>query len=287
MATSDEMYHSDGTYKNIPVLYKFRSWTNELHKRILTKGEIYLANPNSFNDPFDCGVCFRPSYTRKDARRIGNEIVNIDFAHLSRKQRRQRAAELYKQKNYANAAVIKKVYDDVIRTKYGVFSLSEGYDNLLLWSHYSESHQGFCVGLNCESIVNYAYIADDNPTPIVLLIDKVRYYDEWPDLEYHMIPRSCNRQTTEESIFELTQPLLAKAKDWSYEREWRIMSTSTTNFSVTLASDAISAVYLGAKIPHKDAEEIKLICTEKHPSASLYQAIIPPRQFRLEFQRIK
>mgnify|MGYP004344840481 CR=1 FL=1 len=36
------------------TLYKFRDWTNPLHKEILTKKTLYLASPRDFNDPFDC-----------------------------------------------------------------------------------------------------------------------------------------------------------------------------------------------------------------------------------------
>ncbi|WBX97902.1 hypothetical protein [Chryseobacterium gambrini] len=39
-----------------PIIYKYRCWNNEFHKKILTDGEVYLSSPRHFNDPFDFGI---------------------------------------------------------------------------------------------------------------------------------------------------------------------------------------------------------------------------------------
>jgi len=41
------------------ILYKFRNWSNEIHKRWLTDQQIYFASPAQFNDPFDCAINYR------------------------------------------------------------------------------------------------------------------------------------------------------------------------------------------------------------------------------------
>lgn len=35
-------------------LYKFRSWTNNNHKKIIIENKIYFASPKSFEDENDC-----------------------------------------------------------------------------------------------------------------------------------------------------------------------------------------------------------------------------------------
>jgi hypothetical protein len=38
------------------VLYKYRNWTDENHKKMLKENELFFASPRSFNDPFDCKI---------------------------------------------------------------------------------------------------------------------------------------------------------------------------------------------------------------------------------------
>jgi hypothetical protein len=47
-----------------PLLFKYRDWDNNHHKKCLTDTEIFFSPPASFNDPFDCSIPFR--YEEKD-----------------------------------------------------------------------------------------------------------------------------------------------------------------------------------------------------------------------------
>ena len=38
------------------VIYKYRDWSKEFHRRMITDRELYLASPKDFNDPFDCRI---------------------------------------------------------------------------------------------------------------------------------------------------------------------------------------------------------------------------------------
>src|SRR5688500_17124193 len=38
------------------ILYKYRSWSNDFDKKVLSQNEFYLSSPKSFNDPFDCRI---------------------------------------------------------------------------------------------------------------------------------------------------------------------------------------------------------------------------------------
>ena len=42
-----------------PVIYKYRDWENNLHKKILTENLIWFASPKSLNDPFDIRAPYR------------------------------------------------------------------------------------------------------------------------------------------------------------------------------------------------------------------------------------
>lgn len=36
------------------VVYKYRDWNNNFHKKIITNREVFFAAPTSFEDPLDC-----------------------------------------------------------------------------------------------------------------------------------------------------------------------------------------------------------------------------------------
>src|ERR1043166_3031890 len=40
------------------ILYKYRDWSNDFHKRLITHNELFLPSPLKFNDPFDCQFTF-------------------------------------------------------------------------------------------------------------------------------------------------------------------------------------------------------------------------------------
>lgn len=46
------------------ILYKYRDWDNELHKKVLLENKLYLASPKDFEDIFDCNL--PEKFPRKD-----------------------------------------------------------------------------------------------------------------------------------------------------------------------------------------------------------------------------
>ena len=37
-------------FEHPAILYKYRCWDNELHKKILTENKLYIASPKDFED---------------------------------------------------------------------------------------------------------------------------------------------------------------------------------------------------------------------------------------------
>ena len=38
------------------IIYKYRDWSNPLHRYVLLYNELYFSSPKDFNDPFDCRI---------------------------------------------------------------------------------------------------------------------------------------------------------------------------------------------------------------------------------------
>lgn len=142
----------------------------------------------------------------------------------------------------------------------GVLSLSETWDNMLLWSHYAKDHKGICIGF-------YSNI------DIFGVALKVRYTEEFPVIT----PPFDSGETILEKSF------LTKARCWEYEKEWRVvkrMATHTERMHLSAQyahlpehqrralsdqrgatlyafdTSAIASVTLGMRTPESDAIEV-------------------------------
>ena len=148
--------------KEIPeTIYKYRDWKNEYHKKILTNQEIFFSSPRLFNDPFDCRIQIAYHKLKEDEKLAIDYFsifVGRQFPHLTKQQKEKEVQRLisegrFKDDEYilqANQKSIEQLHDI-----YGVLSLTAVKDNILMWAHYSNDHQGFCVGFDSIKLFDY------------------------------------------------------------------------------------------------------------------------------------
>ncbi|MEN7527707.1 MULTISPECIES: DUF2971 domain-containing protein [unclassified Cupriavidus] len=113
-------------------------------ERLLSHGEIYLAKPSDFNDPFDCAPSFNPRAVldRKSVLKLHNNAGRKQ-GH-SRQERRGRAFRFMAQSNTEKI----ETYNTIGRRhvqNVGVFCMTDRRDHPLMWSHYGDKHTGVCV----------------------------------------------------------------------------------------------------------------------------------------------
>ncbi len=268
-----------------PILYKYRSWDNECQKRLLTHCDIYFPSPSLFNDPFDSIIPLIPSGSPSDFRDYIREDVDIQYPEKSRKERKSIAAEWYRKRLYRDAKLQYELHQQRVNNQYGVCSLSEDYHNILLWAHYASSHQGYCVGLDWNGIIsqNYEIERQRLSEQVFLIIDQVKYVAGWPSLQYPIVPPSRDTRNLIEVSKSLVQPFFHKSQDWSYEKEWRILSLSLNNFSIIINPLFVKSIYLGVKISEASKEEIISLKNKNFPHADLFQAIMRMGSFGIDF----
>ena len=129
--------------------------------------------------------------------------------------------------------------------------LCTDYKNRLMWSHYADSHKGFCIEYDYSQINEE--ILKKLPMPIIYtskrpLIPWKPVLDNTPE----NIREACN---------EMMLGLLTKDDAWEYENEWRILINASENSE--LAMPKISCVYLGASIEKENKIKILNIAREK------------------------
>lgn len=254
-------------HANLPPknLYKYLS-----HDRldVLTDQMIRYTPLGSFNDPFEGIACMDSKLTQLHMEQeisqksfeeqydilpiaIQNKISRYDFIsiltnEINNPENIKKLVERFKEK-------IEKNLRDSMDESIGALSLSEQGVNRLMWSHYASNGCEFALQFNAH----HAYF------------DKKR--DEKDELR-HLRKVLYRPNKPVKSFFNFTGQayFLTKHKDWSYEREWRILlplnqATKIIDKNIHLFSyppNALEAVILGPRTAYNTKLKIKEIIRE-------------------------
>lgn len=265
---------------NKELLYKFRDWENLHHKKILTERKIYFATPLEFNDPFDCKIIQRYDLLKDKQKKIKlEEILKYDNPGWSSNKIKVRAQRMLKENKYDINFLMREGEPSLksVLSQIGIFCLAGNKSNILLWSHYSNSHKGFCVGFNKEELIKNIkeeWMKIKNPP----ISNDIKYQIDYPQI----IPDSL---INVKDFVE--KPLFTKSIVWSYEEEFRIVLLTTGSTTFVFNQHVVKEVTLGLEIPRDHREEIITIVKNNFPKATLYQAKKKFGYFELQFDKIE
>lgn len=236
-------------------LYKYRAvqeeninWT----RRIFTHNELYFPSKNQFNDPFDCKFDYSFSATEQQMKRYLNSLGR-NHADWGRKQRQRWTSEnLNKLKKHAPVFEEGlKAGSDQILAKIGICSLSSVPDDILMWSHYAQSHEGFCIKL-----------VDDVTDKFIARAQKVSYSEDYPIVN----------PIIDDDLDRMKKSLLTKAKQWEYENEWRKIDYELGPGIKRFPPHLLVGVIFGCRMSEDHQRLIRDWCKNRQPSVSFYQA---------------
>lgn len=268
------------------ILYKYRDFSKE-SKRILKKQELYFSSPLKFNDPFDSCVPLTlanldeiVSRTLKQENNLASDSLKEDLLQgnkLAWDECRRKIETL----NH-------KEHQQCLEKKFGICSLTENFSNLLMWPHYADSHRGFCIGLDIQSIIKKVYpkIRRNGGNLDVVWCFKVQYNASYPLLEYRIVNPEIDMRDAEEKVLEAFQPLLNKSIEWSYEREWRLVSYDANNFAITFLPEDLKVIYLGCAISEVNHKYIKGLVKQEYQATKIYQAKMMPGTWKLRYDLV-
>jgi len=142
---------------------------------------------------------------------------------------------------------LKQSLNDVIDKKNsaGVYSLSKNCTDELLWAHYANSHEGFCIEYDLDTLVCFGrndYFNFD-----------VTYSDHPPKL-------NINDMFNIDDKVSFIQKLIGiKSKKWAYEKETRVVTSESGLQSYDYR--AVKAIYFGLRMPKERTREVmKRLC---------------------------
>jgi hypothetical protein len=242
-------------------------------RKILVEGMIYFPAASSFNDPFDCRPIYDTNGTTEDQwRDYFNEVLQRHEPHLTSSQRREKVENFLNEIRKGDQSVVRQGaqqdfetrMNDNIYNRTGILCLSDKYDNLLMWSHYADSHKGICIQFDMNKARNY-----------FLRILNVDYSDLYPVI---------NPAVDNESIM-YTKALLTKSTAWQYEDEWRMTAYKEGPNYFQVPAGMITSILLGAYIGIKKQQLLKWI-NQMPVKPYVYEAVYATRKFALEFKAV-
>jgi len=236
--TTEEMRTARKIRRNFGVSrYKFMSLN---HLGALSAGQIYISDPEKFNDPYDLKIEIE---NLTDRSPFDNEVVLREaFAKLFVGNPEISNFWYYDEEFIATLqewidghAHYRLVIDGFKRRskEFGVSCFSQDWDVPLLWSHYADSHRGICVEYQVHPM-KMSY----NPEDLHFGQHYVRYTTELPTL--------CLSEILFSPHQVLSSLLATKHADWSYEKEWRLVHYTAKGKMVSAPKTMeISAIIVG------------------------------------------
>ncbi len=232
-------------------------------ERIFTHNELYFPSPKQFNDPFDSRNPVSYEGTISEWEKYLGDRIDKYIPNLTTEQRQIKIKEL------AKKALNESIFDDLPNSyidAMGVFCMTEKNDNILMWSHYANSHKGIC--LEFQSI---------STNPFFIIAQKMNYESKYS--KPNML-RSRNEE-------KMQATLLTKSKDWEYEKEWRIINHDNGPGVYNFPAELLTGVIFGCSIEEEDKNLIKNLSLSRNPKPKIYQAKKKKNNFGLDIIEVK
>lgn len=263
-------------------------------KSYLTDALLRFTPPSALNDPYEClpalpeelnkaaldylkSMMSVPPKHKPGTSRIERRIADRNYEKNAKKVLRKYTGNPEKLRDYFYAQALKNMNANI-----GILSLSKRWDSALMWSHYTDSHKGLCIGFNRE----HKFFKRNNTENESgnFLLRPVIYSDK-----RSIVPN--NRPNTTEAM----EIIFTKSVDWEYEQEERAIA-SLANATETINSDPFKLSLF--HVPHDSIEEIVIGVRSsdaifqstsnlaKKLSIPLYKANISNLSFNLERERV-
>lgn len=253
-------------------LYRYRSLAGkqkEWAKDAVLNSKHYFSSPNAFNDPFDCRPVFRFSGSKKELVKYYEGVLSRQAPQLSRRERREEARRRIGEpktnpRNPDNLVGMHDLYDQMVTSKIGVLCLSETCSDILMWSHYADSHRGICL----------KFCATGN---VIETSQPVRYSNSRPVI-------NPSNQTQDEM---LDHAIFTKSEHWSYEQEWRLIQYNKGSGTYRIPRNDLIGIVLGAQISKPDKDDVLSWVKETEQPMVVYQAKVSSTNFELEIDELR
>lgn len=211
---------NDGQLSRTLYTYMPIDLLDERVKPIFQECKLWFSSPANFNDPFDCKIYPRVPSDEELALYLATHAENATL---------QDYAIIHEGIQKFGSRLALQAIDDVMN-KSGVKCFTTNNANILMWSHYTNSHKGICLEFDTL----------EDPSFFVYPINVV-YTESYPRINF-----------TDKSFTSTI--LRTKSKDWEYENEVRVYKRQSGyhNFN----PNSLKSITFGCNIPEEKQKAI-------------------------------
>jgi hypothetical protein len=228
-----------------PLIYKYRTWSDDYHKRFITEREVFMASARTFEDDLDCHNPTR--FELLDDKQIYDYYMwssKNDNPNFSRQQHRKFARDWAKKSPVKDKKTVQKWQAQTLEEYYnhdGILSLTENWNNEEMWKKYADDGHGFCIAYNTREM--FRHIGGGGP---------VDYVEELPII----LPEPFMHFAE-----ALRNKVYCKLKKWSFEEEYRTKKfwpnvATIQDRQIKLPKETFNKIILGDNISQSDRAEI-------------------------------
>ena len=248
-----------------PKLFKFRPG-KEHDIANLANAKLWVSDPAVFNDPFDCALNAEVgSITDRDCDAILARMYGLNKEKEKQSLQKKFARLGPGGWQMALWTALRQAASENRDGVKGVCCLCAVYDNLLMWSHYAQGHQGFCLEF------------DTTRDKLFSNARRVEYVDKFPQLRVQKFLEDDNWE-------HVNRLVLTKAVCWGYEHEWRLLNNEA-NCPISYDRNSLTAVYCGAKM--SDDTTKLLVAALRGTATELYRMRLSKGAFKLVAEKLK
>jgi hypothetical protein len=299
-------YRSPNRLHDRQFFYKYV--TAEVAKIILTTRKLRWSSPLLFNDPFDVTQDLRLNFDASElTKSLAEEFASLIeqgnassvgvpylatlldvLRHADRGKRSVIASEFRKEVPGPNLGAI-QAYDGLKNTwremvpSFRILSLSELKDVTSMWLHYAGQYKGVVLEFESLEEIDSCFLA---ARPVI-------YQDSPPAIADVQTWVRCILNQNESSYSDhFTEFLYIKTTAWSYEREWRIVSSARPGETGLFADypmhpRALRGLYFGPKCSANDKSDILSLLAHGLEHVLAYEAVESWREARFSFDCVQ
>lgn len=251
-----------------PQLFKYEPHSDRAIANLGSR-VLHFGSPSNFNDPFDCALWpqIKPP-TDIEANAIGARFLDLGSGPFQNEMQRQFLAMETSEwrarlMNTAEKMILERREEFCEKT--GISCFSERNDNILMWSHYSSHHKGFCLEFHSDA-------------DLFTKAKRVIYSNDIPTIDL------CELMLDDdfEKVFAI---FCTKSSDWQYEREWRVLRQEVGPYCYP--QHLLKAIYFGAKAAESTIMQICDVVKCNQLNVDLHRGRLSKSRFRIEFDQFE
>lgn len=239
-------------------LYKFHR-INKFLYQLLIDNQLWFSKPYDFNDPFDTQFISDLKSTDKLKTEAVETLVKQMHTDDFRFNKEVVKQVLLKR---ANEIDLDKTMNEHLFKEFqnwGICCFSEVFDNLLMWSHYTDGHRGICLEFDFTSdqLING-------------WLCKINYSEDFPHIKENS---------------EYIKGITTKSIYWKYEQEFRLITPKSGLHS--FAKDSLTGIIFGSKTDETEIVRLmELTKTLGYTKAVFKQASINSSKYKLDYTNL-